>query len=484
MGIIKSVKSAIGGALGDQWLEAIEPDDMGDQTVFVRGVQVRQGRGSNLKGSSDTVTNGSVIHVYPNQFMMLVDGGKVVDYTAEEGYYTVNNSSLPSMFNGQFGDTLKESFNRVRFGGITPGVQKVFYINLQEIKGIKFGTRNPVNYFDSFYNAELFLRAHGTYSIKVTDPLKFYAEVIPKNTSRVEIESINTQYLSEFLEALQTSINQMAADGTRISFVTSKSRELGKYMSETLDDDWNQMRGMEIQAVGIASISYDEESQKLINLRNKGAMMGDPRVREGYVQSTLVEGLKDAGSNANGAMAGFLGMGIGMQTAGGYMNTASNTNMQQMQMNGGWQNPQGYGQGAPGMPYGQGGPAPGTPGAAGAAYGQGAPGAAGTAYGQGVPGAAGAAYGQGAPGAAGAAYGQGAPGTPGAASGQGQPAAQPASAPEAAPAGWKCPNCGTENHGKFCGECGSPKPADGPWTCSCGNLNTGKFCSECGKPRQ
>ena len=91
MGIIKSVKSAIGGAFGDQWLEVVEPDDMGGQTVFVRGVQVRQGRGSNVKGSSDTVTNGSVIHVYPNQFMMLVDGGKVVDYTAEEGYYTVNN---------------------------------------------------------------------------------------------------------------------------------------------------------------------------------------------------------------------------------------------------------------------------------------------------------------------------------------------------------------------------------------------------------
>ena len=71
------------------------------------------------------MTNGSVIHVYPNQFMMLVDGGKVVDYTAEEGYYTVNHSSLPSMFNGQFGEALTESFNRVRFGGITPGAQKV-----------------------------------------------------------------------------------------------------------------------------------------------------------------------------------------------------------------------------------------------------------------------------------------------------------------------------------------------------------------------
>ena len=467
MGIIKSVKSAIGGAFGDQWLEVVEPDDMGGQTVFVRGVQVRQGRGSNVKGSSDTVTNGSVIHVYPNQFMMLVDGGKVVDYTAEEGYYTVNNSSLPSLFNGQFGDSLTESFNRVRYGGITPGVQKVFYVNLQEIKGIKFGTRNPVNYFDNFYNAELFLRAHGTYSIKVTDPLKFYAEVIPKNADRVEIESINSQYLSEFLEALQTSINQMAADGTRISFVTSKSRELGRYMSDTLDEEWNKLRGMEIQAVGIASISYDEESQKLINLRNKGAMMGDPLVREGYVQSTIAEGLKNAGGNANGALAGFMGMGMGMQSSGSFMGAASNTNMAQMQMN---QMPGGQWQGAAGMPYGQG-----MPGAAGA----------GMPYGQGMPGAAGAgmagAAGAGMAGAAGAGM-SGAAGAPEAE--QGQPVSgQAGTQAESHPAGWICPRCQNETHGKLCSECGSPRPVSESWVCSCGTQNTGKFCSECGKPR-
>lgn len=128
MGIIKAVTTAVGGALADQWLEAIEPDDMGGRTVFVRGIQVRRGKGANTKGSSDIVSDGSVIHVYPNQFMMLVDGGRIVDYTAEEGYYRVSRSSMPSMFNGQFGEALKESFNRIRFGGVTLGVQKVYSV--------------------------------------------------------------------------------------------------------------------------------------------------------------------------------------------------------------------------------------------------------------------------------------------------------------------------------------------------------------------
>ena len=328
MGIIKAVGSAISGGFADQWLETIEASDMSDHTVFASGVKIRKGQ--NTKGTDNLVSNGSMIHVKDNQFMMLVDGGKVVDYTAKPGYYQVNNSSAPSLFNGQFGDAIKESFNRIKFGGETPYKQQVYFINLQEIKGIKFGTRNPVNYFDSFYNAELFLRTHGTYSIKITDPLKFYAEVIPKNKSKVDFEEINEQYTDEFLSALQSSINQMSADGIRISFVSSKGRELGKYMAETLDEDWTKTRGMEIQSVGIGSISYTEDSQDLINLRNQGAMMSDPSIREGYVQKNIAEGLKAAGSNKNGSMSGFMGMGLGMQTGGNFMAAASQSNMQQM----------------------------------------------------------------------------------------------------------------------------------------------------------
>ena len=111
----------------------------------------------------------------------------------------------------------------------------------------------------------------------------------------------------------------MSADGIRISYVPSKSMELGKYMANVLDEQWKELRGMEIQSVGIASISYDETSQELINMRNKGAMMGDPSVREGYVQTTIAEGLKGAGTNSNGAMAGYMGMGFGMQNSGAFM---------------------------------------------------------------------------------------------------------------------------------------------------------------------
>ena len=333
MGIIKATFSAIGGGFGDQWLEVLEADEMSDTTVFTRGVKVRAGdkRNSNKKGTADTISNGSIIHVYPGQFMILVDGGKIVDYTAEEGYYKVDNTAAPSLFGGQLGEAVKDAFRRIKFSGVPSYSQKAYFINLQEIKGIKFGTRTPVNYFDTFYNSELFLRAHGTYSIKITDPIRFYTEVIPKNADRVDITEINEQYLAEFLEALTAAINQMSADGIRISHVASKSRELSRYMASELDADWRENRGFEVCAVGIASVSYDEESKELINMRNKGAMLGDAAVRAGYVQGSVARGIESAGSNSAGSAQAFMGMGIGMNAGGGFMAAASETNRRQME---------------------------------------------------------------------------------------------------------------------------------------------------------
>ena len=332
MGIIRATFSAIGGGLADSWQEVIEAGAMGEGTVFCRGVTVRKNdkRNSNRRGTADTISNGSIIHVYDNQFMMLVDGGKVVDFTAEPGYYKVDNSSMPSLFAGQLGESIVETFKRIKYGGVPSTSQKAYFINLQEIKGIKFGTRTPVNYFDNFYNSELFLRAHGTYSIKITDPLKFYAEAIPRDRDNVNINDINEQYLAEFLEALQAAINKMSADGIRISHVASKSRELSSYMASELDESFRSMRGFEVQAVGIASVSYDEESKKLINMRNQGAMLGDAAVREGYVQGAMARGFEAAGSNANGSATAFMGMGMGMNAAGGF-GAFSETNRAQMQ---------------------------------------------------------------------------------------------------------------------------------------------------------
>ena len=296
----------------------------------------------------------------------------------------------------------------------------VFYINLQEIKGIKFGTRNPVNYFDQFYNAELFLRAHGSYSIRIIDPLRFYAEAVPRNASRVEIEDINEQYMNEFLEGLQSSINQMAADGIRISFAASKSAELSRYMADAMDESWRAMRGMEIQSVAIASLSYDEASQKLIQMRNEGAMMSDPSIREGYVQGAMARSMEKAAANPNGAMNGFMGVQMGMNA---FVPRLHRRPLRISSRCSSRRQPRHSEEAAKGVWK--------------------------------------------------------------CSCGTENTGNSAQTAEVQSRMVWICGKCGTENSGKFCSNCGSPKPeAAGKWVCACGTENTGKFCSNCGKPRQ
>ena len=420
MGLIKAAAGAVGGVLADSWLDYIKAENMGPTTIMCRGTQVSNKRSSNKKGDANVISNGSKIVVEQGQMMFLVEDGKIIDYTAEAGYYEVFMSSAPSLFNGQFGDTLKDTWERFKFGGQPSSAQQVYFVNLAEIRGIKFGTRNALQYFDNFYNAELFLRCHGTYSVKISDPLKFYMECPQRMQGRVDFEDINEQFNAEFLTALQSTISQMSADGVRISTLPSKGMELARYMSNVLDEDWKKARGIEIASVGISSISYDEESKQLINMRNQGAMLSDATIREGYVQGAVARGMEAAGSNKAGAGQAFMAMGMGMQNAGGFMSAASATNAQQMQMQ---------------------------------------QAAAQTAQQQNANGWK-------------CSCGNVNSGNFCTECGSKKPA----------PAGeWKC-SCGAANSGKFCTECGSPRPA-GDWKCSCGATNTGKFCTECGSKR-
>lgn len=148
MGIIKAAINAVGGGLADSWLEVIEPSPMGDNTLICPGQLVSQnGKSQNKKGSENIVSNGSVIHVYDNQMMILIDGGKIVDFTAEPGYFKVNNSSMPSLFCGQFGDSIKETFNRIKYGGIPLTGSESFLYKSSGNQGYSFRNINSSKLF-------------------------------------------------------------------------------------------------------------------------------------------------------------------------------------------------------------------------------------------------------------------------------------------------------------------------------------------------
>lgn len=345
MGIIKAAVGALGGALGDQWLETIEPGQIDNTVLSCYGFLLRNddSRSSNRKRTEDVISNGSIIHVPENVYMLLVDGGKIIAGTEEPGYYQVENSASPSIFfrsaegiktegysntdnhainrPGGLGNTIYDSWERFKFGGTTPLKQRVIYINKQEIPSIRFGTKNPVPFTDRVMvpgrAVPCKLTSFGTYSIKVEDPLLFYKEVCAKNNmSSLTINDIAEQYNNEFLMAYATALARLSADCIMVSDIPMKTIELGQYMAGVLDGEWLSKRGFSIQSVGIAGISFDDSTNKLLEKYANDSILFDPNARIARMTGEIASGLKEAGANEGGAMLGFAGMAMGINAAG------------------------------------------------------------------------------------------------------------------------------------------------------------------------
>ena len=139
MGLIRAAVGAVGGTLSDSWLDYIRAENMTPTTILTKGEQVGK---QHRRGSADIISNGSRIEVGANQMLFLTEGGKIVNYTAEQGYYEVFMSQSPSLFNGELKASVKETFERFKFGGQPGKSQRAYFVNLSEIRGIRFGTRN------------------------------------------------------------------------------------------------------------------------------------------------------------------------------------------------------------------------------------------------------------------------------------------------------------------------------------------------------
>ena len=186
MGLIAAALGAAGGVLADQWKEYFYCEAIPANTLVVKGQKRVSGRSSNTKGSDNIITNGSLIAVADGQCMIIVEQGKVVDFCAEPGEYTYDISLEPSLFDGgKLTDNIKAVFKnigkRFTFGGEAPMDQRVYYFNIKEITGNKYGTPSPVPFRVVDQRAgidiDISIRCFGEYSYKVSNPILFYTNV-------------------------------------------------------------------------------------------------------------------------------------------------------------------------------------------------------------------------------------------------------------------------------------------------------------------
>lgn len=424
MGLIKAGIGALGGTLADQWKEFFYCDAIEKDVMVVKGTKRVGSRSSNTKGNDNVISNGSGIAVADGQCMIIVEQGKIVEVCAEPGEFTYDASTEPSIFSGNLGDSIKESFKtlgkRFTYGGDTGKDQRVYYFNTKELVGNMFGTPNPVPFRVVDKNIgldiDISVRCNGTYSYKISDPVLFYTNVCGNVDQVYAREEIDSQLKSEFLNALQPAFAKISDMGIRYSALPGHTMELSDAMNDVLTEKWGNLRGLSVVSVAINSITAPKEDEDMIKQLQRSAVMRDPTMAAATLVGAQAQAMQDAAKNEAGAMTGFMGVGMAMNTGG--MNAQNLFAMGQQQaaqqapQQGGWNCSCGN-----------------------------------VVSGNFCPNC-------------------------GAKKPQPQPAAD----------SWKC-SCGATASGKFCPECGTQKPASDGWNCSCGAVNKGKFCQNCGSQK-
>lgn len=444
MGLIKAIKGAVSSVVADQWLEYFYCDSLDEDVLVKKGQKKINGKSSNTKGEENIISNGSLIAVNEGQCMIIVEQGKVVDFCAEAGEFRYDKSTEPSLFYGNLGENIKNTFitigKRWTFGGDTAKDQRVYYFNTKEIMGNKYGTASPVPFRVVDQNigldVDIAIRCNGEYSYKITDPLLFYTNVCANVQDEFLRSEIDSQLKAELMTALQPAFAKISAMGIRYSAVPAHTMELADALNEVLSAKWSKLRGIEIVSFGVNAMKASEEDEAMIKELQKNAVLRNPNMAAATLAGAQAEAMKAAAANTSaGPMMAFAGMNMATQAGG--------MNAQQLFQMGAAQQTAAPVQAAPA---------------------------------------------QAAPTQAAPAQSAGWSCTCGSTGNTGKFCSE-CGAPQPAPAvGWTCA-CGAVNKGKFCSECGTKKPAGEPlYKCDkCGwepedPKNPPKFCPECGDP--
>ena len=330
MGLIKALTSSVSSSLGDQFKEFVTCPTI-DKDVLIQRGEIHHGSG-NPGFSEGIISNGSGIAVPQGMAMMIIDNGEIKEFTAEPGTFTYDSGSEPSIFSGGLGkgiiDTFKTIGKRFTYGGQTAKDQRVYYVNLLTVTGNKFGSPQPKKITDEKYGM-LEVTFFGEYAFKVTDPIVLVNQVIganPKDTVTYE-EIIGSQLKNKFIEKLTQAIS-IVMRKHKVSFgdMGMYGSDLSDEMNVCLDDSWRQMYGLEIVDVALADINLTDESMARVSKIDDATIFSNANLQSGLMASATADAMKTAAGNENGAMMGFMGMGMA-QAQGASVIGAVNQNL-------------------------------------------------------------------------------------------------------------------------------------------------------------
>lgn len=329
MGFIKAFAGAISGTFADQWKDFYVPSSNITETSAVYPAVLKStnnGRGENYKGNANIITNGSKIVVPENTALITMQDGAITGCITEAGGYEFKSDDVnsKSMFAGDgiFGQTIKSTWEKVKFGGIPGSQQLAFYVNLKEIPNNKFGTQSEIYWDDAFLGTQVGAITRGTYTLKIVDPLLFVKNFVPAKYLVADAPVFDfgdvdndacEQLFNEVVGTLSSAFSKYTNDpekGNRITKIQADQIGFAKAMSDAVEEayQWKESRGLEIVKTAILAIEYDEDTKRLMSDVKKADALSGARGNS-FMQQAVARGLESAGANGGGAGMAFMGVG-------------------------------------------------------------------------------------------------------------------------------------------------------------------------------
>ena len=285
MGIIKAGISAIRGAAADQWKEAFRAGEMGGELLMARGQKMTAN-----SGSSDVITDGSVILVGEGECAIAVEGGKVIGIYDQPGENIFRSHESKGIFGGGLRAFAKDVGRRISFGGDVAVRQRIYYINTRELAGGTIRADGvPLRYRDPGKGIDMDggVSCYGSYTFRITDPKLFYREAIRSEDGRSR-RALLQQMDSEVLTALQPALAQLAKDGLHPNELLMSTEKLCEQLRQVMSDKWSGLRGIEVFSLALESVILLDKKQ--LNEMQQSSFYRDPKLAAGR--------MIDAASNA------------------------------------------------------------------------------------------------------------------------------------------------------------------------------------------
>ena len=337
MGLVQAVVGAVGGMLADQWKDFYTiPDGLAPTAALFAAVPhgTNAGRGSNTKGSSNIITNGSKIVVPEGYGLLLFQDGKITGFAAEAGGYEWKSDDINSQSifvgNGLVDSLIKQSWERFKFGGQPGSQQAAFFVSLKELPDNRFGTQSEIYWDDAFLNTQVGAVTRGSYTLKIVDPILFVKNFVPaaylqpgKVFDFTDMEnSAADQLFNEVVGSLAPAFSLYSNDpakGNRITKLQQDSLGFAKSLSAAVENgyQWKSDRGLVIAKVAIVSIEYDANTRELLKTVQRADALTGSR-GNANLQASVAAGMQAAGEHSGAA--GLVGLGM----AGGMMGGIGN----------------------------------------------------------------------------------------------------------------------------------------------------------------